>query len=124
MCELCIVGVAEIHGQAGFSGNDVDDFRLEFDDADGSYLLYAKLPGFKDSVKRAFYKVRDGLSDDDLAFETIGYADHAIASYSLFERLKGEGVIPAATRFQASLPTPVAFLSGFIGPGTAIQPSP
>ena len=65
-------------------------------------------------MKRTFFKLREGVGSDDVAFETIGYADQAIASYELFKQLKDEGTIPAATRFQVSLPTPVAFLSGFI----------
>ncbi len=75
---------------------------------------HVQLPGFKDKVKRAFFKVRDGVSADGLAFGTIGYADHGIASYGIFKALKEAGTVPAGTRFQVSLPTPVAFLSGFI----------
>ena len=75
---------------------------------------HVQLPGFKDKVKRTFFKLREGVGSDDVAFETIGYAEHAIESYGLFKQLKDEGTIPAATRFQVSLPTPVAFLSGFI----------
>jgi hypothetical protein len=38
------------------------------------------------------------------------YDDAAISSYATFRKLKEEGVIPANTRFQVSLPTPVAVL--------------
>jgi hypothetical protein len=38
------------------------------------------------------------------------YDDAAISSYATFRKLKEEGVIPADTRFQVSLPTPVAVL--------------
>ena len=75
---------------------------------------HVQLPGFKDKVKRAFYKIGASVNDADLAFETIGYADHAVESFKVFRRLKDEGTIPANTRFQVSLPTPVALLSGFI----------
>src|SRR6202047_1661789 len=37
-----------------------------------------------------------------------GYADMAIESWRLFDRLQQEGVIPAAVKFQISLPTPIA----------------
>src|SRR5215470_8076926 len=44
----------------------------------------------------------------DPATVTTGYADMAIASWSLFDRLQQEGVIPAGVKFQISLPTPIA----------------
>ncbi len=37
-----------------------------------------------------------------------GYADMAIESWRLFDRLQQEGVIPAGVKFQISLPTPIA----------------
>jgi hypothetical protein len=37
-----------------------------------------------------------------------GYADMAIESWLLFDRLQQEGVIPAGVKFQISLPTPIA----------------
>jgi methionine synthase II (cobalamin-independent) len=75
---------------------------------------HVQLPGFKDKVKRAFFSLREGVSADDVAFESIGYADAAIASYGVFKQLKDDGTIPAGVRFQVSLPTPTAFLSGFV----------
>ncbi|HUB12468.1 MAG TPA: hypothetical protein VMB34_10955 [Acetobacteraceae bacterium] len=39
---------------------------------------------------------------------STGYADMAIASWRLFDRLQREGVIPTGVRFQISLPTPIA----------------
>jgi len=37
-----------------------------------------------------------------------GYADMAIESFAVFDRLQKEGVIPAGVKFQVSLPTPLA----------------
>lgn len=37
-----------------------------------------------------------------------GYADMAIDSWGVFERLQSEGVIPAGVKFQISIPTPIA----------------
>jgi hypothetical protein len=37
-----------------------------------------------------------------------GYADMAIDSWQVFDRLHREGVIPAGVKFQISLPTPIA----------------
>jgi hypothetical protein len=44
---------------------------------------------------------------DPAAFDT-GYADMAIASWGVFERLQRAGEIPARVRFQICLPTPTA----------------
>jgi hypothetical protein len=52
-------------------------------------------------------RVKPGATLDPATFET-GYAEMAIASWKLFERLKREGVIPTAVKFQISLPTPIA----------------
>src|SRR3984957_18420863 len=44
----------------------------------------------------------------DPATVKTGYADMAIESWRLFDRLQQEGVIPAGVKFQISLPTPIA----------------
>ncbi|HEY1301169.1 MAG TPA: hypothetical protein VGF07_11780 [Stellaceae bacterium] len=52
-------------------------------------------------------RIRAGAVPDPATF-TTGYAEMAIQSWGLFERLQNEGVIPAGVKFQVSLPTPVA----------------
>ena len=52
-------------------------------------------------------RVKPHATLDPATFET-GYADMAIASWKLFERLQRESVIPTAVKFQISLPTPIA----------------
>ncbi|MBN1240091.1 MAG: hypothetical protein JXB36_16425 [Gammaproteobacteria bacterium] len=52
-------------------------------------------------------RVVPGRDLDPNAFET-GYADMAIDSWRVFERLQDSGVIPPHARFQISLPTPIA----------------
>jgi hypothetical protein len=52
-------------------------------------------------------RVKPGATPDPNTLET-GYADMAIASWKLFERLQKEGIIPAPVKFQISLPTPIA----------------
>ena len=52
-------------------------------------------------------RIKPGMTPDPATFET-SYAEMAIASWQLFERLQREGVIPAAVKFQISLPTPIA----------------
>jgi hypothetical protein len=52
-------------------------------------------------------RVKPGAAVDPATF-TTGYADMAIESWRLFERLQRDGVIPAWVKFQVSLPTPIA----------------
>jgi len=52
-------------------------------------------------------RIKSGRAPDPATFET-GYADMAIASWGVFERLQRAGVIPAPIKFQVSLPTPIA----------------
>lgn len=66
---------------------------------------YAPLPHFK---------LRPGVSAGDVVFDQLGYADAAIASYAVFSHLKQDGVIPTQSRFQVSLPTPLAPVAAFV----------
>jgi hypothetical protein len=52
--------------------------------------------------------------DGPVKFGNLGYADAAIASWAIFDRLQAEGVIPAHVRFQVSLPTPQATVSAWV----------
>ncbi|MDB5408891.1 MAG: hypothetical protein JWL84_3803 [Rhodospirillales bacterium] len=52
-------------------------------------------------------RVKPGAKPDAADF-TTGYADMAIASWGVFDRLQKAGVIPAEVRFQISIPTPIA----------------
>src|SRR5262249_15037970 len=52
-------------------------------------------------------RLRPGAVPDPPTFVT-GYADMAIESWGIFDRLQREGVIPAGVKFQVSLPTPIA----------------
>jgi hypothetical protein len=52
-------------------------------------------------------RLRPGAVPDSMAFET-GYADMAIESWGVFDRLQQESVIPVGVKFQISLPTPIA----------------
>src|SRR4051794_12631352 len=61
---------------------------------------------------------------EELAFPDLGYAAAALGSYPVFRRLRDEGVIPAGTRFQVSLPTPAAVVGAFVAPEdrAAVEP--
>jgi ubiquinone/menaquinone biosynthesis C-methylase UbiE len=61
-------------------------------------------------------RLEDGAGPGHVRFEALGYADAAIASYRTFARLKRDGRVPAACRFQVCLPTPLAPISAFVVP--------
>ncbi|MDN4478965.1 hypothetical protein QQX10_11765 [Demequina sp. SYSU T00039] len=55
-----------------------------------------------------------GLDLQTLELAPLGYAEAALESWAVFSRLQGEGVIPARTRFQVSLPTPVGVVGSMV----------
>jgi len=52
-------------------------------------------------------RLKKGAKPDPQTFNS-GYADMAIQSWGVFERLQKAGVIPAGVKFQVCLPTPIA----------------
>lgn len=49
------------------------------------------------------WQLKKGKRPADLRFHNLFYADHALASYQVFRRLKAAGKIPARVRFQVDL---------------------
>ncbi len=52
-------------------------------------------------------RIKPGATIDPATFDT-GYAEMAIASWAVFERLQKAGDIPSGVKFQISIPTPIA----------------
>jgi SAM-dependent methyltransferase len=61
-------------------------------------------------------RLGDGVRPGSVTFGPLGYADSASASYRVFARLKRDGLVPVACRFQVCLPTPLAPISAFVVP--------
>jgi hypothetical protein len=61
------------------------------------------------------YKVKNGGAAD-VEIGPLGYAAAALKSYEDFNRLRAQGKIAAGTRFQVSLPTPIAVVMSFCEP--------
>ncbi|KIP52221.1 hypothetical protein [Leucobacter komagatae] len=59
-------------------------------------------------------RLADGVRASDVELPPLGYAAAALASWETFSRLVGEGVIPAGTRFQAALPTPLGVVGSLV----------
>jgi len=57
------------------------------------------------------FRIRPGVTG--LHWDSWPRIDDAIASYQVFRRLRGDGVIPAGLRFQVGLPFPSSALNGF-----------
>lgn len=60
------------------------------------------------------FTMAPGITADQLQFDSLGYAAPALQSYAKFQDMKAAGKIPASTRFQVSLPTPIAPTTAFI----------
>jgi ubiquinone/menaquinone biosynthesis C-methylase UbiE len=69
-------------------------------------------PGFYRALPQL--RLRPGERGEDLRFESLGYAEAAVASYATFSVLKRDGVVPPGCRFQVSLPTPLAPITAFV----------
>jgi hypothetical protein len=68
-------------------------------------------------VPMPVYGVADGVtSADDIEFPNLGYADAAIESFGIFQRLTEEGVIPENMRFQVGIPTPLSVAVFYVAP--------
>src|SRR5712691_4031944 len=61
-------------------------------------------------------RLGEGVRPESVVLEALGYAEAAIASYRVFARLKRDGLVPVACRFQVCLPTPLAPISAFVVP--------
>jgi hypothetical protein len=57
-------------------------------------------------LKVKLRRLKPGFTAKDLKLGPYGYAENAVASYKEFKRLQGAGKIPAATRFQITMPGP------------------
>jgi hypothetical protein len=67
-------------------------------------------------IARNYLTIAPGVAPDEVTIGPLGYAEAAVDSYQVFVRLRSEGVIPDATRFQISLPTPVGVVINFFEP--------
>lgn len=70
------------------------------------------------------YRLKPGVASADVKLPPLGYPAAARESYAIFARLKREGVIAPHTRFQVSLPTPMAFIVGLVDPASQAAVAP
>ena len=66
-----------------------------------------------DTLERPYYVLRDGAKAGEVTIGSMGYAAAAIESYGAFRRLKAAGTVPGEVRFQVSIPTALALVTGF-----------
>lgn len=69
-------------------------------------------------------EVADGVRPDEIHFPELCYAREARSSYQDLLAAKERGDVPKSTKFQVSLPTPLALIWAFVAPGSraAIEP--
>ena len=90
--------------------------------------VFARTPGLEQGGTRPLqggylfqlYKLGSG-GRGEVSFPPLGYAEHALASYREFASLRESGRIPPETRFQVSLPTPLAVVLSFCEPSSIAQ---
>ena len=63
-----------------------------------------------------WFQIAGDASPEDVELPEMGYVAAARASFETFSALKAEGVIAPGTRFQVSLPTPLAIVGAYIAP--------
>ncbi len=73
---------------------------------------------------QGWYTLAPGLEPKDIVFGPLGYAAAARTSYAIFSRLKAEGVIQPACRFQVSLPTPYSVIDSRVHPEQRLDVEP
>jgi hypothetical protein len=76
-------------------------------------------------AKPPAYRLKRGADANDLTISSFGYAQYAKDSYNSFLKARNWGTIPAETRFQVCLPTPLSFYaSSLIEPGSSEAVAP
>ncbi|SJN12651.1 hypothetical protein FM113_15455 [Leucobacter sp. 7(1)] len=65
-----------------------------------------------------------GVRAADLTLAPLGYAEAALESYAVFAQLQDAGVVPASTRFQVSLPTPLGVVGSMVHPANRAEFEP
>ncbi|OAN41409.1 hypothetical protein [Microbacterium sp. H83] len=82
-------------------------------EADGIERIGDEPIPFRAGIDARPLRIADGVDAAGIRLQSLGYADAAIESYAIFTRLRDEGAVPEGTRFQVSLPTPVAVVTSF-----------
>jgi len=113
-------------GETGERGYWIRWQKSTFDKCEGLNLeiVTQTIPGYKDSIERPFYNIKDGVEPSSLDLGNLGYADEAIKSYKTFKTLKARQIIEKNVRFQVSIPSAMALVIGFIVRTDQLQVEP
>jgi hypothetical protein len=66
------------------------------------------------SDPRPLHRIKPGFATEDLHFDNLRIADHAVDSFTEFQDLKRAGVVPPQCRFQVSLANPISVVHRFV----------
>ena len=83
-----------------------------------------EIEGYVDGKTRPLYVLDEEVDPDLLDIGVLGYAEEALASWSIFSELVDDGVIPSGTRFLVCMPSCAALLTSFIHPDDALAVEP
>jgi len=75
-------------------------------------------------ARRALFAFRPGTDPSKASIGPLGYSAAARGSFEVFRALAADGVIAPGTRFQVSLPTPVAVTTSFVVPADRVAVEP
>jgi len=97
---------------------DHPDFELVPSDVPGERAedLERAVRAQGEEYRTPSFRLRESVDPAQLEFIRLGYAAAALASYATFAEFKASGVIQPGTRFQVSLPTPLAPVALFVTP--------
>ena len=97
-------------GETGVRTNWIG-WQIAFFENNPAFELIPPKPGAY--TMQPHFKLRS-VNSGNTFFDNLGYADAAIASYTIFSQFKQAGTIPAHCRFQVCLPTPIATVAAFV----------
>jgi len=66
------------------------------------------------SDPRPLHRIRPGFAPENLQFDNLRIADHAIVSFAEFQEMKRTGILPPQCRFQVSLANPISVVHRFV----------
>jgi hypothetical protein len=107
-------GVSRIpDGETGERGNWIMFQLAKFQQVPGLEMAPPedRAPGYEQMPR---LRLAPGVEPTGVEWPNLGYADAYQESFAIFDKLQAEGTIPAAVRFQADYPTPLASINAYL----------
>ncbi len=101
-----------------------DHPQLETLPSQGDYRNATAYIGSKSMAHTTWWRIKPGVSPQDLTMPPLGYAACALDSFAVFSELKKAGKIAPQTRFLIAVPSPFNVLNSAIAPDHRILVEP